>query len=59
MDLPVGQHVAGDLRGLLVRAEVPGRYRLTDSGLGHAQRGAVAELIIEGSENPAVFTPQH
>jgi nitrite reductase (NO-forming) len=44
---------------LELRAEVPGRYRLTDSGLGHAQRGAVAELIIEGSENPAVFTPQH
>ena len=42
-----------------LRAEVPGRYRLTDGGLGNAQRGALGELIIEGPENPVVFTPQH
>jgi nitrite reductase (NO-forming) len=42
-----------------LRAEVPGRYSLTDSGLAHAQKGAAGELIIDGPENPAVFTPQH
>jgi nitrite reductase (NO-forming) len=40
-------------------AEVPGRYSLTDSGLGHAQKGAGGHLVIEGEENPGVFTPQH
>jgi nitrite reductase (NO-forming) len=52
--IPVGGTAIAELR-----AEVPGRYRLTDSGLGHAQKGAIGELIIEGPENPAVFTPQH
>jgi nitrite reductase (NO-forming) len=52
--IPVGGTAVVELR-----AEVPGRYRLTDSGLGHAQRGAIGELIVEGPENPVVFTPQH
>ncbi len=42
-----------------LRAEVPGRYSMTDSGLGHAQQGAIGDLIIDGAENPGVFSPQH
>ena len=42
-----------------LRAEVPGRYTLTDSGLSHAQKGAIGHLIIDGAENPGVFSPQH
>jgi nitrite reductase (NO-forming) len=42
-----------------LRAEVPGRYSLVDIGLGHAQLGATGDLIIDGPENPGVFTPQH
>ncbi len=42
-----------------LRVMVPGRYTLLDSSANNAQKGATGTLIVEGSENPGVFTPQH
>lgn len=41
------------------KVDVPGRYPLTDGSLGRETKGAIATLIIEGAENPGVFSPQH
>lgn len=42
-----------------LRVMVPGRYSLLDSSASNAQKGATGMLIVEGPENPAIFTPQH
>ncbi len=41
-----------------IRADVPGRYTIVDAGASNAQKGAVGYLIIEGPENPAIYSPQ-
>jgi nitrite reductase (NO-forming) len=40
------------------KVEVPGKYSLVDHSLGRALKGAAAVLLVEGPENPAVFSPQ-
>jgi nitrite reductase (NO-forming) len=40
-------------------AEVPGTYVLVDHSLGRLEKGAAAQLVVEGPENPAVFQVVH
>jgi nitrite reductase (NO-forming) len=40
------------------KVEVPGKYPLVDHSLGRLMKGAAAILIVEGPENPAIFSPQ-
>ncbi len=42
-----------------VRLDVPGRYTILDGGVSNALKGATGILIVEGPENPGIFTPQH
>ncbi|MFN8511148.1 MAG: multicopper oxidase domain-containing protein [Thermomicrobiales bacterium] len=58
-NVPGATVAVGGTAVIELKAEVPGRYSLIDSGLGHAQQGATGYLIIDGAENPGVFTPQH
>ena len=52
--VPVGGAAVIELRVM-----VPGRYALLDSSASNAQKGATGTLIVEGPENPGIFTPQH
>lgn len=52
--VPVGGAAIAELR-----IAVPGRYNLSDNSVSAALKGAMGVLIVEGPENPVVFTPQH
>lgn len=52
--VPVGGATIVDLK-----VDVPGRYPLIDHSLGREAKGATADLLVDGPENPTVFTPQH
>jgi len=39
-----------------IKCEVPGRYVLVDHALSRVERGLAGYLIVEGEENPDIFT---
>ncbi len=48
--VPAGGAVVVDLK-----LEVPGTFLLVDHALSRAEKGLIAELIVEGPENPDIF----
>lgn len=40
------------------KVDVPGKYLLVDHSLGRTLKGAMGILVVEGPENPDVFSPQ-
>jgi len=38
-------------------AKVPGTYTIVDHSLGRLEKGAAAQIVIDGAPNPAVFQP--
>ena len=39
------------------KVEVPGTYMLVDHALSRAARGLIGQLVVEGEEQPEIFTP--
>ena len=42
-----------------LRLEVPGTYMVEDHSISRDQKGAMAFLVVDGPENPAVFQALH
>jgi len=38
-------------------AKVPGTYTIVDHSLGRLEKGAAAQIVVDGPSNPAVFQP--
>jgi nitrite reductase (NO-forming) len=39
------------------KTEVPGTYTIVDHSLGRLEKGAAAQLVVQGEQNPDVFHP--
>jgi nitrite reductase (NO-forming) len=39
------------------RAKVPGTYSIVDHSLGRLEKGAAAQIVVDGPEQPEIFQP--
>lgn len=48
---------AGGATVVEFKTEVPGTYTIVDHSLGRLEKGAAAQLVVQGEQNPDVFHP--
>jgi nitrite reductase (NO-forming) len=48
---------AGGATVVEFKLQVPGTYVLVDHSLGRLEKGAAAQIQVEGPDNPEVFNP--
>jgi len=50
---------AGGATMVEFKTEVPGTYAIVDHSLGRLEKGAAAQIVVQGEPNPEVFHPVH